>query len=159
MPLEDLANLKKRKEENQKKDSTLSGKIAWQAVSSSPEYINQIIFSLRDVCKKYQSGEVNKGHEEFCHAVELIDLYTKLNGLILKTYTRIIPQFDLDKEMIAEQELRLLSILKAVLNAKERQDLANLCDLLEYELIDNLTMWKVKVIPELKRAKEELKLS
>jgi hypothetical protein len=46
-----------------------------------------------------------------------------------------------------------LSVIKALLPAKEKNDVVMLCDLLEYELIDNLTQWKIKVLPELKKLK------
>jgi hypothetical protein len=40
-----------------------------------------------------------------------------------------------------------------LLSAKEKNDNIMLCDLLEYELIDNLTQWKIKILPELKKLK------
>ncbi len=56
-------------------------------------------------------------------------------------------------ESIQKLEIHLLSVMKALLQAKEKNDTIMLCDLLEYELADNLTQWKIKVLPELKKLK------
>lgn len=48
-------------------------------------------------------------------------------------------------------EIHLLSVLKAVQSAEKADDRTMLSDLLEYELQDNLTQWKIKAIPQIKR--------
>ncbi|MCO4753017.1 MAG: hypothetical protein KC478_00975 [Bacteriovoracaceae bacterium] len=48
-------------------------------------------------------------------------------------------------------KIHLLSILKAIQSASQHQDRVMLADLLEYELQDNLTQWKISAIPLLKQ--------
>ncbi len=48
-------------------------------------------------------------------------------------------------------KIHLLSILKAIQSASLSNDKVMLADLLEYELQDNLTQWKISAIPLLKQ--------
>lgn len=56
------------------------------------------------------------------------------------------------KENLPLQELQihLLSVLKAIHTAFKKEDWIMLTDLLEYELKDNLTQWKILIIPNIK---------
>lgn len=51
---------------------------------------------------------------------------------------------------INELKIHLLSVMKAINSARKSRDFIMLTDLLEYELKDNLTQWKIIVIPVLK---------
>jgi hypothetical protein len=52
---------------------------------------------------------------------------------------------------IKESHIQLLFILKGVVQAQQKQDLVALEDLIKYELRDNLTQWKIDLIPQTKR--------
>jgi len=47
--------------------------------------------------------------------------------------------------------IHLLSIMKAINTAQNTQDYIMLADLLEYELKDNLTQWKILIMPTLRK--------
>lgn len=51
---------------------------------------------------------------------------------------------------IKYQKIHLLSIMKAILQAKVKNDKVMLLDLIEYELKDNLTQWKINILPQIK---------
>lgn len=53
---------------------------------------------------------------------------------------------------IKELQIHLLSVMKAVNSANHKEDTIMLTDLLEYELKDNLTQWKILIIPVLKQS-------
>ena len=57
-----------------------------------------------------------------------------------------------DMELLPYKELQihLLSVMKAVSDAISKDDTIMLTDLLEYELKDNLTQWKIHVLTNLK---------
>ena len=55
-----------------------------------------------------------------------------------------------DFDDLKSVEIHLLSVLKAVQTAESTRDLTMLSDLIEYELQDNLTQWKIKAIPQIK---------
>ena len=51
---------------------------------------------------------------------------------------------------IKNLEVHLLFTIKSLVSAREKNDLSMICDLLEYELMDNLKKWKTSVIPQMK---------
>lgn len=52
---------------------------------------------------------------------------------------------------VKESHISLLFILKAVNQSQQKQDLMALRELIKYELKDNLTQWKIDLIPQIKR--------
>jgi hypothetical protein len=53
----------------------------------------------------------------------------------------------IDTLPIRDLKIHLLSVMKAIETAHNSEDLIMLSDLLEYELKDNLTKWKILVMP------------
>ena len=82
-----------------------------------------------------------------------MDLYIQLVSNVYQVIRKDLNGKSFKDESIQKLEIHLLSVLKALLQAKEKEDIIMLCDLLEYELVDNLTQWKIKVLPELKKLK------
>ena len=82
-----------------------------------------------------------------------MDLYIQLVSRVYHVLRTDLEQMNFKDESIQKLEIHLLSVMKALLQAKEKNDTIMLCDLLEYELVDNLTQWKIKVLPELKKLK------
>lgn len=52
---------------------------------------------------------------------------------------------------VKDSHIHLLFILKAMNQAQQKQDSMALEDLIKYELKDNLTLWKIDLIPQSKR--------
>lgn len=127
--------------------------LAFDSLNSCTTYIDHINGLIYRLIDEYQTGETTKANQTFIEVIELLDLYVQL---MTKIYSSLRFHFK-DKlvkdESVQNLEIHLLSIMKALLPAKEKGDVIMLCDLLEYELIDNLTQWKIKVIPELKKLK------
>jgi len=90
----------------------------------------------------------------FGEVIEIMDLFVQLMSRIYKTVRKRHPQQLQATQTFQQLEIHLLSIMKALLPAKEKNDIIMLNDLLEYELIDNLTQWKIKAIPELKKLRD-----
>lgn len=81
--------------------------------------------------------------------IDAIDLFIKgINQTILKSN---LQQEEKDFLPIKELQVHLLSIVKAISGAYAKQDYIMLTDLLEYELRDNLTQWKILILPVLKK--------
>jgi hypothetical protein len=53
---------------------------------------------------------------------------------------------------LKQLKIHLLSVVKAIFQAKKKSDNIMLCDLIEFELKDNLTKWKINVIPQIKKS-------
>ena len=90
--------------------------------------------------------------------------------LSLKTYDAVNPPDLLSKKSgIPENDLiklngnenpygaspKAIAALKNLLPAKEKADLTLLCDLLEYELCDNLAQWDKEILPALDRSNKK----
>ncbi len=127
--------------------------LAFDSLNSCTTYIDHINGLIYRLIDEYQAGEASKANQTFIEVIELLDLYVQL---MTKIYSSLRFHFK-DKlvkdESVQNLEIHLLSVMKALIPAKEKGDVIMLCDLLEYELIDNLTQWKIKVIPELKKLK------
>jgi hypothetical protein len=52
---------------------------------------------------------------------------------------------------IKNSHIHLLSIMKGINHARQKEDTVMMEDLIKYELKDNLTQWKIDFIPQTKR--------
>ncbi len=125
--------------------------LAFEALDNCHTYIDIIIAKVKTLTVCYQENNPDLANETFAEVIEILDLYIQLFSRIFKTIKRTYPNQIKEIKTIQGLEIHLLSILKAVLPAKEKEDIIMLGDLLEYELIDNLTQWKIKAIPALKK--------
>lgn len=135
---------------NQKNESL---ELAYESLDSCNLYIDHIVGRIQKLTTHYHANEIDAGNQELVEVVELMDLYIQLITKVFQVIRLNNKDAPLKEEGIQKLEIHLLSVIKAMLQAKEKNDLIMLCDLLEYELIDNLTQWKIKVLPELKKSK------
>lgn len=124
--------------------------LAFEALDSCNEYVQILVDKIMDLTQLFQAGRNEEANELFGEVIDILDLFIQLFSRIHSTIKRNFQQENNSSEDIQKLEIHLLSILKALLPAKEKNDLIMLCDLLEYELVDNLTQWKIKIIPMLK---------
>jgi len=127
--------------------------MAFDALDSCNFYVENIINNIAKASEAYRTGNLGYANQVFAEIVEHLDLFTQL-----MTQVHQIIKVGLGRKMSSGNtfhnlEIHLLSILRTLLPAKEKQDYVMLCDLLEYELVDNLTQWKTTAIPELKQLK------
>lgn len=127
--------------------------LAFEALDCCPDYIDNITHKLERLVKYYKQGDFESSGPLFVNTIENLDLFIQLIANIHVTLKKSIRRDIRENEIFHNLEIHLLSVLKAILQAKERNDLIMLCDLLESELKDNLTEWKIKAIPELKALK------
>jgi len=129
--------------------------LAIESLDDSTRYIDNIIYNIQDTIKLYEQNLPVEANQKFTEVIDIMDLFIQLITKINSTIKKHRPGKLSNNEMLQKLEIHLLSILKALLPAKEKNDIIMLCDLLEYELIDNLRQWKLQVIPELKRIGRE----
>lgn len=75
---------------------------------------------------------------------KFVELTTLVSKLLMSKKNVNIPQ-------IKESHIHLLFILKGINQAQQKHDSLVLEDLIKYELRDNLTQWKIDLIPQIKR--------
>ena len=131
-----------------------SVELAFEALDSCNSYIDVVISKIQELNKLYASGEIQHANNLFAEVIEIMDLFIQLVSKIHSTFRTKLGDKFVKTETLQNLEIHLLSILKGLVPAKEKNDLIMLCDLLEYELVENLTQWKIKAIPELKNLKK-----
>lgn len=125
--------------------------LAFEALDSCNNYIDIVTTKINALIALYNDNKLTQANECFGEVIEIIDLFIQLMTKIHRTIRIHNPENFSKGPAIQNLEIHLLSILKALIPAKEKEDIIMLCDLLEYELVDNLKQWKIKAIPELKQ--------
>ena len=125
--------------------------LALESLDDSSRYIENIIFSIKDTVQLYEQNLHKEANQKFAEVIDIMDLFIQLISKINSTIKKHKGRSLSDNQDYQKLEIHLLSVLKTLLPAKERNDIIMLCDLLEYELIDNLEQWKTQVIPTLKK--------
>lgn len=127
--------------------------LAFEALDSTGAYIDVISGKIKELVTLYNENQFVAANHKFGEVIEIMDLFVQLMSKIHRTIREDMREKYVKSTTIQNLEIHLLSVMKALIPAKEKDDVIMLCDLLEYELIDNLTQWKIKAIPELKRLK------
>lgn len=127
--------------------------LAFESIDSCFGYVDYITVQIQKLITQYNQGDLNLANQSFVEVIELMDLYIQLVSRVYRVLRTDLKTMNFKDESIQKLEIHLLSVMKALLQAKEKDDTIMLCDLLEYELIDNLTQWKIKILPELKKLK------
>lgn len=127
--------------------------LAFESIDSCFGYVDHITQQIQKLIAQYNQGNIDQANDLFVEVIELMDLYIQLVTKVYRVLRTDLKIMNFKDENLQKLEIHLLSVLKALLQAKEKDDVIMLCDLLEYELIDNLTQWKIKILPELKKLK------
>lgn len=136
---------------NHKSNSSLD--LAFESIDSCFGYVDYITSKIQQLIGLYNAGQTNQANAAFMEVVDLMDLYIQLITKVYRVLRTDLQGQSFKDESVQKLEIHLLSVIRALLHAKEKEDVIMLCDLLEYELVDNLTQWKIKVLPELKKLK------
>ena len=134
--------------------TTSSYELAFDALSDCTSYIETIITKIELLTEYQNENKMNEANVLFGEVIEIMDLFVQLMSRIYKTIRKRHTEQLQATATFQNLEIHLLSIMKALLPAKEKNDIIMLNDLLEYELTDNLTQWKIKAIPELKKLRD-----
>lgn len=117
-------------------------------IAITQEFLSDIIIDIQTI------GEFSPEKEFFWNkriskVTADIGQYVELTTLLSKT---VFKRKNLSIAGIKESHIHLLFILKAMNQAQLKTDLIALEELIKYELKDNLTQWKIDLIPQLKKA-------
>lgn len=126
-----------------------------EAIESCPAYIDNMCEKIQSLIHAYQNNQ-KEANEHFGDLVDTLDLYIQLMSQIFTIIKANTTGSFTKGDEVQKLEIHLLSVLKAMLPAKEKEDIIMLTDLLEYELIDNLTQWKIKIVPTLRAELQSL---
>ena len=118
-----------------------------ESIGLTLEFLSDIILDIHSI------GDLNPGKEFFWNnkvinltadISKFVELTTLLSKLVMSRKKKSIPG-------IKESHIHLLFILKAMNQAHNNEDYTALEELIKYELKDNLTQWKIDLIPQTRK--------
>ena len=115
--------------------------------------INQLveITNILPLYIKQTNININNGSLHLVKIVDTIELFILGINNINQFIKQNMSENDKYNQDLYNVKIHLLSIMKGIEGAKNNNDYFMLNDLLEYELTDNLTQWKLKILPRLKK--------
>ena len=123
-----------------------------ESVNSCSLYIDTMIEKILSICDAYSQGEIQQMNHTFVKVTEDLGLFMQLvSGIQKGLVLHMSEKFDKSDRM-KNLENHLLHVMQSLLTAREKNDLSMLCDLLEYELVENLKKWNALVIPQMKES-------
>lgn len=136
----------------------MSGTTSPSSTGLSQDFLAQAIFLsqelLADIFSKINNISDLTPEREYIWNNQLMSLTSDVSQFV--EITTLISKVMMNRKHsvfmeIKESHIQLLFILKGVVQAQQKQDLVALEDLIKYELRDNLTQWKIDLIPQTKR--------
>jgi hypothetical protein len=120
-------------------------------IDVSLKLLNKIIDSIPETINKLKNENENSD-QYLVFISDNLELFVQLvielhHSLDLPTKEKLASTSD-----IKQLKIHLLSVIKAIFLARQKDDKIMLCDLIEYELKDNLTQWKINIIPKAKKS-------
>ena len=113
----------------------------------SEELLNSIMKSINGMTA-FTSELEDSWNQGLSQLTTDISRFVEVTTLISKLMKAKSPDF---LATVKNSHIHLLFILKAMNQAQQKQDLIALEELIKYELKDNLTLWKIDLIPKTKR--------
>ena len=109
---------------------------------------------LNDIIQQINNIESFSSDKEYFRNVQLssmsadITKFVELTTLLSKI---LVTKKKINVPEIKQSHIHLLFVLKGITQAQQKHDSEVLEDLIKYELKDNLTQWKIDIIPLIKR--------
>ena len=124
-----------------------SSDILIESVLLSQEYLNQTLIRLHQL-PSLQDAKPHNIHQLVTALTMDVGTFVEITTLI----TRMVQKrFQHTIVGAKESHIHLLFIMKGINQAQQKGDLVALEELIKYELKDNLTQWKIDLIPQVKR--------
>ena len=111
------------------------------------DLLNDIIQQINNIESFSSDKEYFRNVQLSCMSADItkfVELTTLLSKILVTKKKINIPE-------IKQSHIHLLFVLKGINQAQQKHDSAVLEDLIKYELKDNLTQWKIDIIPLIKR--------
>ncbi len=132
-------------------EASNSKDLIMQTIDELPGYIDSLIDTIDLTVKFAENSQHTLVFALMKDVAGKIDSFIQLISQIHQGLTINSDQRLESGHSIKQLEIHLLSVTKALLTAQKKEDHVMLIDLLDYELKDNLTQWKITVIPQIKR--------
>lgn len=113
--------------------------LAYETLNTLDQYIDRLIASIDRAALHYRGKNLIAGDAYFAKSIDGLDLFVQTIGGV-KLALRIGLQ-----QKVALAEATLVSIMNDLLEAKRQNNYVFMADLLQKDLVENLTEWKTEV--------------
>lgn len=124
-----------------------SSDILAESILLSQEHLNHILINLNDL-PGLDATRPHTTHQIVSSLTMDVGTFVEITTLITRM---ILKRFSYNLAGARESHIHLLFIMKGLNQAQAKGDFVALEDLIKYELKDNLTQWKIDLIPQAKR--------
>ncbi len=124
-----------------------SADILSESVLLSQEHLNHILIRLHDL-PDLQLEKAHNIHQIISSLTMDVGTFVEITTLITRMFQKRHNHYIAGAK---ESHIHLLFIMKGINQAQLKGDLVALEELIKYELKDNLTQWKIDLIPQVKR--------
>lgn len=118
------------------------------AICELPIFLRSIETNIDTSIECFNSDNTEDGELYLNKVMNCISSFIKLSSILCRETFSLNPTFD--STSIKNLQIHLLSLIKGIQFALKSSDMIMLNDLLEYELKDNLSQWRISTIPTLK---------
>ncbi len=125
--------------------------LAFESLDKCNHYIDIIIEQVQELITLYKKNNFVLANRTFVEVIDILDLYIQFFSKIHKIIKSTYPSQTKNVNSVQDFESDLLTTLRNILLAKEKEDIVMLGDLLAHDLMETLNQWKIQVIPALKR--------
>lgn len=117
------------------------------AFSLAQDLLGEILVGIKGI-SDFSEGTETSRNRQITVLTEDISRFVEITTLL----SRVVSSNDkVLLESVKQSHIHLLFVIKALHQASKKQDLVALEELIKYELKDNLTQWKIDLIPQTKR--------
>lgn len=120
-----------------------------ETLTTLETYLDRIVAHIQQAAENYKNKSLITADTFFVKTIDGLDLFVQtIGGIKLALKTGLNPQLGLI-------EASLVSIMNDLLDAKRQNNYILLSELLQKELLENLSDWKTKVFPLLRSFKKQ----
>lgn len=129
------------------------------AINSAVDSITHLQKLIKESAEMIATAQYEGAFKNMDQIYSILDLLMKLVRKVIASETELFKDQSTTHQNLTNIEIHLLGVIKALVVSKEKKDYVMVSDLLEYELADNLTQWKIKILLEISKARNtKLKL-
>lgn len=128
--------------------TTNPGEVSLSTLANLPEFLDTVIVALGQSADKFRTEDENEANKFFIKCVDglqtfigLLEKVKNLNDLDFETITY-------DSIPLVERERSLLKAFSSLYETQKQKDWITLADLLEYEMVPQISEWK-NILPVL----------
>jgi hypothetical protein len=127
--------------------STVSSDILVESVQLSQEFLNQVLTRINQMPALTETRAIDLNQYVAALTID-VGTFTEITTLITQMIQKRHKQTLVGAK---ESHIHLLFVMKGINQSLQKADLVALEELIKYELKDNLTQWKIDLIPQAKR--------